>query len=965
MTTTAPPSPAADLVARLLAAKTPERRRALIARPNFDPAALRDAAMQLFEEADRHFASDAVLMERLCDDALALAVRSGDEYTQALVRMRSGDAMRAQGRYAEACALFDEARAVFLRLCRPVEAARTRIGWAECASRLGMTGEVLRATRQAQRVFASHGESLRAGRLAFAMVWLHIEDGSWRAALRWSSTALRLNAALGEAGAANTVRARQNRAVVLGRLGRHREALAELEIVKRAFARSGEIAGSSHAWANTGDNLRALGRHAEALQAFDTALRLVRTVGIGRRDVATMLRKVADCYLALNRPEEVIVLLDDRSADIEATEAIQDVFRLATRRVIALRRLGRFDEAAAALADVTALLPGAGRDDRAWLAVQRATLHLEAGEAEQAITQARSAQGDAQAVGSRPMLAAASLIEANAALATGSVATAEIAARRALRMARIADAAPLLYQAHELLGRVAERKTRLCAAERHYSCAVAQLEREQQGVIFEHRDAFASSRGLAYARLAALQVDDGRASAAFITAERAKSRALADAIGRGLKLRPRGSATARSIARQLDRAREDYAAACADRLPIDGERSGSAGGTLEAATELSAREVHISRLVQRLQIAGAGDGESDLYAPPTPELPVLPEGTALIEFFYVGDDLLRFFCDGAGMRAERLKGAVLEVERLVRVLRMNLEAVERCGTAALGGLEAQARGVLLRLNGLLFGGLDELTDLRSLVVVPHGALHYLPFHALYDGEHYLIERLSISYAPSAALYAICRARHPRRGGALIMGHSDRGRLPATLGEAAAVGAVLGVTPRFEEQATRAVLEADGRLAAVIHVAAHAEFRAETPLFSRIELADGPLTTADVFNLRLRAGLVTLSACETGRGALGGGDELAGLVRAFLYAGVAGLMVSQWRIEDATTAELMQRFYRELMGGAGKATALRTAQRALIESAAPGGGRSHPYFWAGFQIIGDDAGLHPLRRRAKE
>jgi CHAT domain-containing protein len=321
--------------------------------------------------------------------------------------------------------------------------------------------------------------------------------------------------------------------------------------------------------------------------------------------------------------------------------------------------------------------------------------------------------------------------------------------------------------------------------------------------------------------------------------------------------------------------------------------------------------------------------------------------------------MLRFRIDVTGVRADLLPDAVPEIERLLRAFRVNLSATEaaRADDARRAQLEVQAQALLGRLYDRLLGGLDSLDGCRSLVIVPHGLLHYLPFHALYDGAQYLVERMAVSYAPSVALYGICRSRAARTarqsGDALVLAHSAGGQLPHADQEAAAVGAALGVPIHRAAEATRALLQSQGRRARLIHIAAHGQFRQDAPLFSRIELADGPLTTADVFSLDLRARLVTLSACETGLAVIGGGDELVGLTRAFLYAGAAGLLVSQWRVDDASTAALMTRLYQELQSGAGPAAALQTAQREFLAGSMPENRHSHPFFWAGFQMIGDD------------
>ena len=101
---------------------------------------------------------------------------------------------------------------------------------------------------------------------------------------------------------------------------------------------------------------------------------------------------------------------------------------------------------------------------------------------------------------------------------------------------------------------------------------------------------------------------------------------------------------------------------------------------------------------------------------------------------------------------------------------------------------------------------------------------------------------------------------------------------------------------------------------MLHLATHGDFRADNPLFSGLALADGSLTTLDCFNLRLRASLVTLSGCQTGRSVVSGGDELLGLTRALLSAGAASLVLSLWAVEDISTARLMEAFYRNLAAG---------------------------------------------------
>jgi CHAT domain-containing protein len=275
------------------------------------------------------------------------------------------------------------------------------------------------------------------------------------------------------------------------------------------------------------------------------------------------------------------------------------------------------------------------------------------------------------------------------------------------------------------------------------------------------------------------------------------------------------------------------------------------------------------------------------------------------------------------------------------------------GSEASAALERNARGLLQRLyQRLLAPCAGDLARYRRLIVVPHGPLHYLPFHALHDGRGYLVEAHSLSYLPAGSFLRYGREARPAGEGLLALGHSALGRLPHAVEEAQAIAGLWGGQVCLEEAATVAAWRAAAPGQRILHLAAHGEFRPDNPLFSGLELADGWLTTLEVFNLRLSASLVCLSGCQTGRSVVGGGDELLGLMRACLYAGAASLVLSLWAVEDRSTAELMLAFYRSLARGQTKGEALREAQRQALGSSP----RAHPYYWAPFFLVGDSGAL---------
>ena len=264
------------------------------------------------------------------------------------------------------------------------------------------------------------------------------------------------------------------------------------------------------------------------------------------------------------------------------------------------------------------------------------------------------------------------------------------------------------------------------------------------------------------------------------------------------------------------------------------------------------------------------------------------------------------------------------------------------------------------LAEFLIAPLMEYLKGASLVyLVPHGALHGLPLHALTVSGKRLFEQFAIVYAPSVAV-AVRVAHHSAvlAGGlsddhtqAVVVG-DPMGDLPYAAEEARSVAQSFGVRPLLREEATkeRVMPELAGRTAG--HLATHASFIPTDPFSSGITLANRELLTArEVLAGALGTRLIVLSACQTGVEQVRRGDELMGLSRAFLYAGIPALIVSLWSVNDESTSDLMVRFYRHLREAAagdagGTAQAL---QAAMLETRKD---FPHPYHWAPFILLGD-------------
>jgi CHAT domain-containing protein len=325
------------------------------------------------------------------------------------------------------------------------------------------------------------------------------------------------------------------------------------------------------------------------------------------------------------------------------------------------------------------------------------------------------------------------------------------------------------------------------------------------------------------------------------------------------------------------------------------------------------------------------------------------------------DEIVAFVVSGNDVRIVRNLGPVAVVAQLLQRLNAELDYL-RAGPGFaerhMALLEQDTREVLASLYSVLVApveGLLEEMGIRTshgagapgkLVIVPHGLLHQVPFHALFDGEGYLLERFEVSYAPSARVYSLCQQRASRRSGrALVMGVADP-LIPAVEEEVRAVSRHLpGAEVLGDERATSEALRAAASGCSVVHLACHGLFRADNPMFSSLKLHDGWLTAAEVMRLDLADALVTLSACESGRNEVFEGDEPIGLTRAFLGVGASSLVISLWLVQDEATASLMEEYYERLRDDAGPAEALHGAQLAIKEE------YPHPYYWAPFILVG--------------
>ena len=273
-----------------------------------------------------------------------------------------------------------------------------------------------------------------------------------------------------------------------------------------------------------------------------------------------------------------------------------------------------------------------------------------------------------------------------------------------------------------------------------------------------------------------------------------------------------------------------------------------------------------------------------------------------------------------------------------------------------------------RFSKLLYGKLispfeDQLSRYTQIIFVPHRAQNFLPFQALMDeDERYLVSKYAISYAPSASVLYYCRNREVKKEQNLLLmalaeleidGYSS---LPGSKREAAELRKIfMKAEVSTAEQSTETTFKDQCKAFNFIHLATHGVLNERNPMSSFLllnggEKDDGKLTVSEILELEMNSRLITLSACETALGELNRGNELVGLSRAFIYSGASSVIVSLWKVDDATTSGLMVEFYRQLSTGKTISASLAEAQRLLLSQAGTEAAQN-PYFWAPFIVIG--------------
>lgn len=866
-----------------------------------------------------------------------------------------GNALHFLNQHGAAVEHHEEAARLFAKAGKPTEVGRTLSTSIQPLILLGEYEKAQAAAARAREIFTSEGDELRLARLELNVGNIYHRQDRFAEGIQAYERAYERLVALGND---------EGIAVALGNMAMCLISLNDfpraLETHRRARAFCGEH-GMPKLVALADYNIAYLyyfrgqyGRAIEALKATREACRELGDVYLG----SLCHLDLAEIYLELNLSQDAAETAAEGlegfrqlSIGYEAAKSVAYLAIAHGQQGKVLRALELCGEARALfIAEQNAVWP-------ALLDLYQALILFGAGrffEARRHAVAARKAFGSS-ALASKAVLC--DLLLARVALRMGDLEAARQASDGAAGTLSSLDLPALRFQLYYVKGQIEQAAERPEHAYEAYRRAQSDLETLRSSLRGEElKIAFMKNKLEVYEGLVELTLERGTsgggAEEAFSYVEHAKSRTLQDLLLRSAAPTAPIAAGKSDLVRKVSDLREElnwyYHRIEAEQMAPE-ERTAERLEGLQS--QVHAREGELLRALRELP---ASESEPlELLAPVSLPLPAiraaLPEDATLVEYFRVGERLIAFLVTRETLDVVPVALAP-RVQHLLRLLQFQLSWARPNAAVVSPGMRASSLAAtqahLAELYQELLAPIRSRLRTSHLIFVPHGLLHYVPFHALHDGRQHLIDSFSISYAPSATIYALCHGRRPPSGGGSLVLGVPEAQTPYIQDEVRWVADRLPDAELYVgDQATERVLRERGSDRRFVHIAAHGFFRPDNPMFSGIRLGGSYLTLYDLYSLRLSAELVSLSACVTGLNVIAAGDELLGLARGLFRAGAASLLLTLWEVPDESTAEFMKAFYDRFLTAHNRASALREAVLEVREK------YPHPLHWAPFVLMG--------------
>ena len=969
----------ATLASELAAAVTKEEREALLAAadPELQTIELRK---ELVKQAETlRIRSDYPKALAIFEIAEQLAQRNNDQVGIAVVWNQSGLVRFLQADYDAALQRYEKAMAI----CEA-------LGENDCltSSLAGIgnvnlwRGDYARATEYFRKQLAVSEAWGNKGRIAVSLTNLGVaqqNQGNYSQALDYHRRSLSILESIGD---------KTTLPAVLNRIGNINVMRGDLDVAMQYFEKTvalfesiGNKAGVANGFNNIGVVQKMRGDYGSAIKYYQKSLSANEALGNkagianGYTNIGTLYRLQGNLGLALEYHQKSLALRESVGDKAGVASTLNDLGTVYSDLGDYPRALAEQEKSFSAW-EKLGTKPGIAQTLN-----NIGDIYQLQGDYDAALTQYQKALQLSEELGAKELTVPILGNIAIAYLAKGDQQRAAEYADRSATLAKQSGYREELWRALSTAGSAYRRlgqPTRAAEAFREAISIIEALRTDASGGEQGQQQAF-EKKVSPYYRMVELLADQGNAAEALAYAERAKSRVLLDVLrsgkvnitkamavqekGQEQQIRTTLVSLNNQLVRETQRPKPDPTRL--SQLKVDLEKARLEYEDFQTRLYAAHPELQIQR------------GESARFTINDASTLGATSNTAFLEYVVAGDQTYLFVLTGGTGGSPEVNLFPIPVKRSVLAKQVeNFREMLASHNLLIRGPARQAYDLLLRPAQAL------LRNKSNLIIVPDDVLWELPFQALLTNtNHYLIEQSAISYSPSLTVLREMMARRKVSPASsydsssllalgnpalrqetiertqFTRGDEKLGPLPEAEREVKTLARLYGsarseVFIGDEAREDRAKSEA-GKFR-VLHFATHGIVNNASPMYSYLVLSpgnakeDGLLEAWELLNMDLKADLVVLSACETARGRVGAGEGMIGLSWALFVAGTPTTVVSQWKVDSASTTELMLEFHRNRLASNSKAQSLRKAMLKLLN----GNQYKHPFYWAPFVVVGD-------------
>jgi CHAT domain-containing protein/ketosteroid isomerase-like protein len=747
------------------------------------------------------------------------------------------------------------------------------------------------------------------------------------------------------------------------------------------FEALGDKRGIAKLLNNLGVAYNAIGNATEALQCYLRSIPIAEEIG-NKSGVAGTLSNVSMIYRTLGNYK---LALESSQRSFDISEAIGDKTSLSS----SLEEIGKIHvqagEYAAALDCYRKSLAVAEQTgEKLDIAIRLLSVgngYLNLGDSAAALDYYKRGLSLAESMDAPFTVVAILNRLAHLSLQLGRAAEALELSERSVEKARQTGAHKDYWQGLLIAGEAFRSLKKPEEARKRFEEAINVIETARSQLIANERDQafFFESRFDPYAQMVLLMAEQGQAAEAFNFSERSKARILLDVL-------QAGRVDINSAMNEQEKGQEN-------KLRTDlNSLNGQVRRESQSSKSDPKRLADLKDRVEKARLAHE-NFQTQLYAS-HPELRVkrgqsLPldlaqanelvtdSRTALLEYAVAGDKTFLFVITSNNESGNEAHTPKLNLYDL-NIDRQQLIEQVRKFNRSIANNDLEYSTLSKELYGQLVAPAEkQLRGKNRLIIVPDDILWEAPFQALKSADgRFLIESAAVSYTPSlTVLREVVKLSKPRSDGPMlamgnpklagptisrakdVMSGSSFEPLPEAERMVTGLGRLYGSSARVYvgTEAREDIFKLQAANYRILQLSTHGVINDRSPMYSHLVLAqsgdgkeDGLLEAWEIMQMKLNADLVVLSACETARGRVGAGEGVIGLSWALFVAGCPTTVVSQWKVESSSTADLMLEFHRHLLKGESKSESMRRAALKLMADKR----FSHPFYWAGFIVVGN-------------